>query len=174
MNGCYTTGNSIVDEMAKIRITGNIVNPNWFKTILYENGKPNLNAIVILADIVYWHRPTEISDEETGEQMLVYYSLGNYVNWTSESGAGIANRMVGGMADVTIELDEEGKAYIADYGVDAVVCHLEKKKNGITVYPLAEYTEELAQNNAILSQDGNFSLEYCVDLCNQVWGELWK
>lgn len=53
LNGCYTTGNSIVDEMAKIRITGNIVNPNWFKTILYENGKPNLNAIVILADIVY-------------------------------------------------------------------------------------------------------------------------
>lgn len=69
MNGCYTTGNSIVDEMAKIRITGNIVNPNWFKTILYENGKPNLNAIVILADIVYWHRPTEIRDEETGEQI---------------------------------------------------------------------------------------------------------
>lgn len=55
--------------MAKIRITGNIVNPNWFKTILYENGKPNLNAIVILSDIVYWHRPTEIRDEETGEQI---------------------------------------------------------------------------------------------------------
>ena len=69
MDGCYTTGNSIVDEMAKIRITGNIVNPNWFKTILYENGKPNLNSIVILADIVYWHRPTEIRDEETGEQI---------------------------------------------------------------------------------------------------------
>lgn len=69
MKGCYTTGNSTVDEMAKIRITGNIVNPNWFKTSLYENGKPNLNAIVILADIVYWHRPTEIRDEETGEQI---------------------------------------------------------------------------------------------------------
>lgn len=69
MNDCYTTGNQIVDAMAKIRITGNIVNPNWFKTILYENGKPNLNAIVILSDIVYWHRPTEIRDEETGEQI---------------------------------------------------------------------------------------------------------
>lgn len=69
MNDCYTTGNQIVDAMAKIRITGNIVNPNWFKTILYENGRPNLNAIVILSDIVYWHRPTEIRDEETGEQI---------------------------------------------------------------------------------------------------------
>lgn len=35
-----------------------------------------------------------VTDEETGHEMLVYYSLGNFVNWTSGIGEGIANRMV--------------------------------------------------------------------------------
>ena len=82
--------------------------------------------------------------------------------------------MVGGMANVTIELDENGKAYIADYGVEAVVCHVEGKTNGITVYSLSEYTEELAEKNEIRSQDADFSLEYCLELCNEVWSDLWK
>lgn len=48
--------------------------------------------------------------EEDG--MLVYYSLGNFVNWTSSSGEGIANRMVGGMACVTIGKDIDGDVFI--------------------------------------------------------------
>lgn len=104
---------------------------------------------------------------------LVYYSLGNFVNWTSSSGAGIANRMVGGMAQVTISMDENGEAYIADYGVTPVVCHLERGFGGVTVYPLAEYTEELAGRNEIVKQDANFSLKYCLKLVEDVFGELW-
>ena len=69
MENAYKSGSPIVDQMEKVRITGNVIHPNWYKNILYENGKPNLNAITILADIVYWHRPTEIRDEETGEQI---------------------------------------------------------------------------------------------------------
>ena len=115
-----------------------------------------------------------MTNTETGEQMLVYYSLGNFVNWTSGTGDGTANRMVGGLADVSIELDEQGKAYIAEYGVKAVVCHVENRTNGITVYPLSEYTEEMAQKNAIRCQDEEFSKEYCVELCNEIWNGLWK
>ena len=65
-----------------------------------------------------------VTDETTGNQTLVYYSLGNYVNWTSSSGDGIANRMVGGMAEVTIGLDENGEGFITDYGVNALVTQL--------------------------------------------------
>lgn len=114
-----------------------------------------------------------VKDEETGHEMLVYYSLGNFVNWTASSGKGIANRMVGGMAKVTITLNEEGDAVISDYGVDALVCHLEAGKNGVTTYFLSEYTDELAKKNAIHAQDSAFSKEYCINLCNQVWGDLW-
>lgn len=42
-------------------------------------------------------------------------------NWTSSSGDGIANRMVGGMAEITVGFDEAGKGFIVDYGVNALV-----------------------------------------------------
>ena len=60
------TGNATVDEVGKINIQGNIIPHSWYSTITRENGKPYLTAIVILADIVYWYRPAEIRDEQTG------------------------------------------------------------------------------------------------------------
>lgn len=141
----------------------------WTKLFL-ENG-----VDLVLGTHPHVIEPIEFYvDEETGNEMLVYYSLGNFVNWTASSGEGIANRMVGGMAEITIGQDEKGKGYILDYGVTAVVCHLEAGVNGVTVYPLSEYTEELAEKNAIIAQDSNFSKEYCTGVCNTVWGELWK
>ncbi|MCD7825121.1 MAG: helix-turn-helix domain-containing protein, partial [Clostridiaceae bacterium] len=61
------TDNVIVNEMAKLHISGNVIPQIWYKTILRDNGKPHLLAITILADIVYWYRPTEIRNPDTGE-----------------------------------------------------------------------------------------------------------
>lgn len=110
-----------------------------------------------------------VRDEEQGSEMLVYYSLGNFVNWTSGTGPGVANRMVGGMAQITLARSEDGKVYIADYGVTPLVCHVEEGTNGVTVYALDDYTEELAEQNAIIRQDPEFSLEYCDRLCSRVF-----
>lgn len=62
----YSTGNAIVDENAKLNISGNIIPQAWYRTIIRDSGKPNLTAIVLLADIVYWYKPTEVRDEVTG------------------------------------------------------------------------------------------------------------
>ena len=110
---------------------------------------------------------------EDGRGTLTYYSLGNFVNWTSGTGDGVANRMVGGMARVTIGLDEAGEAVITSYGVEPLVCHVEQGYGGVTVYPLEEYTEELAGRNEIVGQDGQFSLSYCRKLAEEVFGSLW-
>lgn len=115
-----------------------------------------------------------IIDEQTGHRMLVYYSLGNFVNWTSSSGEGIANRMVGGMAEVTIEKDESGNTYIKEYGIEELVCHPEGGINGVTVYFLDDYTKELADKNEIISQDPEFSLQYCLELCQNVWANMYN
>lgn len=50
-----------------MNFSGNIIPETWYSTIKYTNGKPNLNAIIILADIVYWYRPREVRDEATGQ-----------------------------------------------------------------------------------------------------------
>ena len=56
------TGNAKVDKMAEMNFVGNIIPRNWYHTIVKDTGKPYLTAIIILADVVYWYRPTEIFD----------------------------------------------------------------------------------------------------------------
>jgi hypothetical protein len=59
----FNSGNAIVDEIGKMRFDGNIIPHAWYHTIKHTNGKPNLVAINILSDIVYFYRPTTIRDE---------------------------------------------------------------------------------------------------------------
>ncbi len=138
--------------------------------IFFENG-----VDLVVGTHPHVIEPIEMMvDEETGRSMLVYYSIGNFCNWTSSSGAGIANRMVGGMAQVTISKDENGAVYIKEYGVEPVVCHLTEGTNGVSVYFLDDYTAEMGSQNQIINQDANFSYDYCVELCDKVWGDLWR
>ena len=67
MSYLYSSGNDIVDEIGKLNFLGDIVPHTWYKTILRDNGKPYLNAIIILADIVYWYRPSEVREETSGQ-----------------------------------------------------------------------------------------------------------
>ena len=69
--GIYSTGNAIVDENAKLNISGNVIPQMWYRTVIRESGKPNLTAIIILADIVYWYKPTELRDENSGQVVAV-------------------------------------------------------------------------------------------------------
>lgn len=69
--GIYSTGNTIVDENAKLNISGNVIPQSWYRTIVRDSGMPHLTAIIILADIVYWYKPTEIRDEGTGQVIAV-------------------------------------------------------------------------------------------------------
>lgn len=62
-----STGNRIVDAVARINITGNVIPEAWFVTIVNEKGNVNFLAINILADLVYWYRPAEIRDEHTNQ-----------------------------------------------------------------------------------------------------------
>ena len=67
METIYRTGNETVDQINGMEITGNVIPPAWYRTIRKETGKPYLNAIIILSDIVYWYRAIEVRDKESGE-----------------------------------------------------------------------------------------------------------
>ncbi len=126
------------------------------------------------ADLVIGTHPHVIEPVEWVDDTLVYYSLGNFVNWTSGTGPGTANRMLGGMAEITIGKDPSGKAYIKEYGVEPLVTDLHDGPDGVTVYRLEDYSEDMADENAIRRQDPEFSYRYLNDLCDEVWGNLWK
>ena len=115
--------------------------------------------------------PIEWIEHENGNQMLVYYSVGNFVNGTSSTGSGVTSRMVGGIADVTIARNEEsGKVEIVEHDAIPIVCHI-GEGDAYTVYCLEDYTEELAKENRILKQDSEFSKARCQSIVNSVWRE---
>lgn len=143
-------------------LTTDSLQKKWTKIFL-ENG-----VDLVIGTHPHVIEPVEWVSDDHGNEMLVYYSLGNFINGTSGTGAGVANRMVGGMADVTIGRNEEGAVSILEYDVIPLVCHI-GEKDAYTTYYLSDYTQELAEENKIISQASDFSLEYCNKLVENVW-----
>ena len=134
------------------------------------------------ADLIIGAHPHVIEPLETvvnneGAAVPVYYSLGNFVCWTAHIGAGKSDRMVGGMADVTIAVETENdgtkKASVASYTVHPVITYLEWGHEAVAVHFLSDYDEEKAGRNVAQYKDRNFTYSFCVDLCNRVWGGQW-
>lgn len=114
--------------------------------------------------------PVEWVTDDAGNKMLVYYSIGNFVNGTSSTGHGVTNRMVGGIADVTLKKNEAGVVEIVEHDAIEIVCHM-AEGSAYTVYYMEDYTEEMASENLILKQDSEFSKALCESVFDQVWGE---
>ena len=135
----------------------------------------NNGADLIIGTHPHVIEPVGVIEADDGRSVPVYYSLGNFVNWTSGSGKGVANRMLGAMAVVTLSKDARGETFVKDYGVKPLVCHVESKINGSTVYFLSDYTQAKSFLNEIRKRDANFSYRYCEDLCADVIDEsLWR
>lgn len=116
--------------------------------------------------------PVEMLEDESGNQMLVYYSLGNYVNCTSSETEDIGQRMLGAMAEVTIKKDENGDVFISEYGALPLVTYVSENQEEITVYPLEQFTDEMVLSSYTTKFDTDFSKTYCEQLWENVMGEL--
>lgn len=63
----FSTGHEVVDQVGSVHLEGNVLPTNWFNSFRLENGKPDVNAVILLSEIVYWHRPTVVRDEDSGQ-----------------------------------------------------------------------------------------------------------
>ena len=104
--------------------------------IFYESG-----VNVVIGSHPHVLAPYELIQREGGQQMLVYYSLGNFVSGQNE-----IERILGGMATFTINktVTQDGMTItLTDYELEPIVTHQEKE--GIyTAYFLRDYTDSLA------------------------------
>lgn len=104
--------------------------------IFYESG-----VNVVIGSHPHVLEPYELIQREGGQQMLVYYSLGNFVSGQNE-----IERILGGMATFTIKktVTQDGMTItLTDYELEPIVTHQEKE--GIyTAYFLRDYTDSLA------------------------------
>ncbi|MGI6006442.1 MAG: CapA family protein [Ruminococcus sp.] len=113
------------------------------------------------ADIAICSHPHVLQNFETlkdgqGNEMLVYYSLGNFISTQKEPEC-----MLGGMADITISRDpKNGELSISDAQLEPIVTHYNHEKGEYAVYPLEDYTEELAEEHGIHEEASEpFTLE---------------
>jgi len=119
-------------------------------------------------------QPIEWIENEQGDRMLVYFSLGNFINSTADTGVGIGKRILGGMAKVTISKNKEGEVYISDYGVEPLITQIMRGAGNMTTYKLCDYTEELAATNQMTGRDPQFSIASTKQVCREVFGELYQ
>lgn len=141
----------------------------WTK-VFAENG-----ADLIIGTHPHVVEPVEVYETEDGRFVPVYYSLGNFINWTSGRGKGVADRMLGAMADVTLTKDASGNTVIKDYGARPLVSHVRSEVNGSTVYFLEDYTQAASFLNEIRKRDAAFSYKYCEELCADIIEkDLWR
>lgn len=135
-------------------------NQRYWANLMIENG----------ADLIIGTHPHVIEPVEIVGGVPVYWSLGNYINSTAETGDGVADRMLGAAANVTLAKNGD-KVVIRDYGVIPLVCHVADGTE-MTTYRLSDYTEALAAENGIMSSDSSFSLDYIKSLAQRIFGDL--
>ena len=152
-----SSGNPIVDEMAEINISGNIIPQTWYGTILRPNGKPYLLAIVILSDIVYWYRPTEMRDEQSGR----------LVGWKKKFKADLLQKSYQQYADLFGESKRSVKAamdHLQELGVVKRVGRDIQTEEGAVLYNVT-----FLELNVTRLRELTFPSEEGVQ--NNVWGD---
>jgi len=107
--------------------------------------------------------PVEWIKSENGNQMLVYYSLGNFVSRQLE-----ARNLLGGVADVTLTYDGDD-VVISDYSFMPIVTHYDTTYTLFDVYPLKEYSNDIAVGHGVASHDGAVSVERFRNMVNETF-----
>lgn len=144
----FQTGNPIVDKMRKLQITGKSIPVIWFQTIRKDRTKTaDLNTILVLADVMYWYRPTEILDEVTGKVTGIKKKFENALLQRSYQ-----------------QLSEE--LHITVKEVDCALTELEELGVVKRIYQLNGNSEQQV--------DKNFFLELDVDLLKQLTYPEWE
>lgn len=131
-----------------------------------------LGANLIIGTHPHVIEPVNWVEASNGNRALVYYSIGNFINATSDYGRGVADRMIGAMAKVIVAKNSDGSFYVKDYSAIPLVTQMISGRGQITTYKLSDYSEELAAQNEIILRDSVFSLQYCKELCDSVFGEV--
>ena len=119
------------------------------------------------ADLVLCAHPHVVQEylmvtTEAGNEGLVYYSVGNFISMQDE-----LPRLIGGMADITIEkviIGDESSVSIKSFDMHPLFTH--QRRGEYTTYMLEDYTEELCKRHNKLS-----SFEINLEIISKIFNE---
>ena len=112
--------------------------------------------------------PVEMLKDDEGNEMLVYYSLGNYVNSTASEEPDIGERMLGAMAEITVIKDDKGEVIIDSYAAHPLVTYVSGNKKTISVFPMDMFNDNLAQKSFTQKLDTDFGKSYLEEIWESV------
>ena len=98
--------------------------------------------------------PVEWIKADNGNSCLVYYSLGNFVSRQKET-----RNVLGAMADVTLTVSGD-TVTISDAAFVPVVTHYNSTSTEFAVYPLSEYTDDLAAAHGLRNYVGPVTIDF--------------
>lgn len=150
-----------------------IVNAHWGNEYTHEPTEnqrqlakkmASWGADIIIGTHPHVIQPVEYIDNTDGRRTLVAYSLGNFISAQNRG-----PRMLGGMLNFEIvKNNTTGGIAIENVKFSGTVTHYGYGYSNIRVYPLADYTQELASKHGVLSKTSEFSLQYLYDILNEV------
>lgn len=121
-------------------------------------------ADVIIGTHPHVIQPIEYITNSDGSRTLVAYSLGNFISAQNRG-----PRMLGGVLNFELVVNNtSGDVSFENVKFSGVVTHYGYSYSNLRIYPLEEYTDELASKHGVLSQTSDFSLQYLHDIINKV------
>ena len=136
---------------------------DWVNFLLEQGVDITINAHPHVVE------PYTMLTREDGHEMLVYYSLGNFISTQDR-----VPRLLGGMAKITVEMitdGEEKSISVTDYTMEPLVAHWNYSTMEFAVYMLEDYTDELVAKHGIHKEtDEEFSIEALWKLFEEVTG----
>lgn len=168
-------------ELAKESSDFVIVCPHWGTEYVYKPTNEQKRLTKFFAEegvdlVIGTHphvlEPVEwVSNEAGTHQMLVYYSLGNFVSNQDRMA-----RMLGGMAQIKLIVDEDGEVIIEDAEIEPVVTHtFYDGKQRFTTYLLKDYNIELAtKHNLNQKKKNEITLSRLQSLSTEILGDWYS
>ncbi len=161
----------IIDAKAVADVV--VVNAHWGNEYTHEPtdtqrqlaGKlASWGADVIIGTHPHVIQPVEYINNEDGSRTLVAYSLGNFISAQNRG-----PRMLGGVLNFDIvKNNATGEIAFENVKFSGVVTHYGQSFSNLRIYPLSEYTQELASKHGVLDKTPEFSLQYLNDIIAKV------
>jgi len=122
-------------------------------------------------DLVIGHHPhvlqrLEVLPRADGKSTFCFYSLGNFLSAHFRPEKEV---LLGGLAYVKLKKTGE-KVSVEESGFIPTITHYDAKQSGFTVYPLSEYTEELAEKHWKRTNDRNMTLDFFNNRARELFG----
>lgn len=121
------------------------------------------------ADIIFGNHPhvvqklTLLTRKSDGAKCPVMFAFGNFI-----SGQLYGRNMVSGLLTVTMTKDfTTGKTSYSGMEFEPIVTHYESHFQNLSIYPLSEYSDELARKHSVRKRTPEFSLQYIRDIIDK-------